>query len=79
MTIDKVPVLKPEEVIKILLELGFVNTRKSKGSHFRYAHPDGHKTTVPVHKGKTIGKGLLRQILKDIDVSLADFKKYLKK
>ena len=78
MTIDKVPVLKPEEVIKALLKLSFVNTRKSKGSHFRFTHPDGRKTTVPVHKGKDISKGLLRQILRDINVPLADFKKLLK-
>ncbi len=79
MTIDKVPVLKSDEVIKVLLRLGFVNTRKSKGSHFRYAHPDGRRTTVPMHKGKDISKGLLKQILKDTNVSLADFKKLLKK
>jgi predicted RNA binding protein YcfA (HicA-like mRNA interferase family) len=79
MTIDKVPVLSAEEIIKALVKIGFVNTRRSKGSHFRYVHPDGRRTTVPVHKKKDISKGLLKQILKDINVSLADFKKLLKK
>lgn len=65
----KLPILKPEELIKVLEILGFTNTRKSKGSHFRYSHPDGRKTTVPVHKGKTIGVGLLRKILRDIKIA----------
>ena len=73
----KIPILKPKEVIKVLEKLGFVNTRRSKGSHFRYCHPDGRKTTVPVHKGKDISKGLLRKILRDIEISPEEFKKLL--
>jgi len=73
----KIPILKPKEVIKVLEKLGFVNTRRSKGSHFRYCHPDGRKTTVPVHKGKDISKGLLRKILRDIEISPEKFKKLL--
>jgi len=57
--------------------LGFVNTRKSKGSHWRFCHPDGRKVTVAVHKGKTIGRGLLRKILRDVNISVEDFKKLL--
>ena len=73
----KIPILKPKEVIKVLEKLGFVNTRRSKGSHFRYCHPDGRKTTVPVHKGKDISKGLLRKILRDMEISPEEFKKLL--
>ena len=39
--------------------MGCKRIRKSRSSHFRYGHPDGRKTIVPVHKGKTIGRGLL--------------------
>ena len=63
------PILRPEEVMGALERMGFVLTRKSPGSHFRYVHPDGRRTTVPVHQGKTIGRGLLRKILRDIGVS----------
>ena len=38
---EKLPVLKPAELIKIIEKLGFKNTRKSKGSHWRYCHPAG--------------------------------------
>ena len=43
----------------------------------RYVHPDGRRTTVPMHEGKTLGRGLLRKILRDINVSVDDLKSYL--
>jgi len=76
MSEDKLPVLRADEIIRVLGKLGFIKTR-AKGSHFRYYHPDGRRTTVPVHRGKTVGKGLLRKILKDIDISVDEFKKLL--
>jgi len=79
LTEGGLPILPSKEIIRILERLGFKNTRKSKGSHFRYTHPDGRKTTVPVHKGKTIGRGLLRKILRDIELSPEEFQKFLKK
>jgi predicted RNA binding protein YcfA (HicA-like mRNA interferase family) len=73
------PILSSREIIKILERIGFYNTRKSKGSHFRYVHPDGRKTTIPVHKGRTISRGLLRKIIRDIELSPEEFLKFLKK
>jgi len=73
----KMPMVKPGELIRALERLGFSCTKKSKGSHFRYKHLDGRKTTVPVHKGKDISRGLLRKILRDIDISLEELKKLL--
>jgi len=67
----KLPILRPQELITVLLKLGFRQTRKSKGGHLRFCHADGRRTTVPFHKGKTIGRGLLRKILRDIDMSVA--------
>lgn len=75
---DKLPVLKPKELILVLERLGFINTRR-KGSHFRYVSTDGRKTTVPIHKGRNIGRGLLRKILRDLDISPEDFQKLLDK
>jgi predicted RNA binding protein YcfA (HicA-like mRNA interferase family) len=73
----KMPIIKPGELIRALERLGFSCTKKSKGSHFRYKHPDGRKTTVPVHKGKGISRGLLRKILRDIDISVEELRKLL--
>ena len=68
-TDGKLPILRPQELAKALERMGFVHTRKSRGSHFRYVHPDRRKTTISMHKGKTIGRGLLRKILRDIGIS----------
>jgi predicted RNA binding protein YcfA (HicA-like mRNA interferase family) len=67
----KYPVLKPNEVVAILQRLGFVEVRQ-RGSHRQYRHPDGRCTTVPFHKGRDISPILLRQIARDIGVTVED-------
>jgi predicted RNA binding protein YcfA (HicA-like mRNA interferase family) len=64
------PILKPREVITILETLGFVEIRQ-RGSHKQFRHPDGRGTTVPVHSGRDISPILLRQIAKDIGLTVA--------
>ncbi|MCX5706067.1 MAG: type II toxin-antitoxin system HicA family toxin [Candidatus Omnitrophica bacterium] len=64
--------LKPAEVIHILERLGFERIRQ-KGSHIYMRHPDGRSTVVPFHKGEDIGRGLLRTILREIELSWEDF------
>ncbi len=72
------PSLTPKELIRVLERLGFVRTRKSRGGHLRYIHPDGRRTTVPFHSGKTIPKGLLVKIIKiDLEMKIAEFVKNL--
>lgn len=67
-----VSVLKPNEVIVILLRLGFIEIRQ-RGSHKQFRHADGRVTTVPFHSGRDISTPLLRQIIKDIGITLDDF------
>ncbi|MFZ5450893.1 MAG: type II toxin-antitoxin system HicA family toxin [Thermodesulfobacteriota bacterium] len=69
-----IPVLKPGEVIGILLRLGFQEVRQ-RGSHKQFRHPDGRLTTVPFHKSRDISPILLRQITKDIGITVDDFLK----
>jgi predicted RNA binding protein YcfA (HicA-like mRNA interferase family) len=64
-----VPVLKPREVIAILDRLGFVEVRQ-RGSHKQFRHSDGRATTVPFHAGRDISPILLRQIAKDIGLTV---------
>jgi predicted RNA binding protein YcfA (HicA-like mRNA interferase family) len=68
------PVLKPNEVVKILQSLGFSLVRQ-KGSHRQFKNPDGRQTTVPFHKGRDISPILLRKIAHDINVEIEDFLK----
>ena len=63
---------KSEEVIPILAKLGFSCIRQS-GSHMIFHHKDGRWTTVPVHKGKDLGKGILSKILKDAKIRVSEF------
>jgi predicted RNA binding protein YcfA (HicA-like mRNA interferase family) len=70
-----VPVLKPREVIAILNVLGFIEVRQ-RGSHKQFRHPDGRGTTVPDHGGRDISPILLRQIAKDIGLTVDQFLKY---
>jgi len=70
--VDKAPVLKPKEVATLLLRLGFQEIRQ-RGSHKQFRHPDGRCTTVPFHPGRDISPILLRQIAKDIGLTVQQF------
>lgn len=72
----KLPTLKPQKIIKILNKLGFKKIRQ-EGSHIFFKHTDGRTTVVPFHKGKDIGRGLTRSILKDINLTPKEFQKLL--
>ncbi len=65
----KPPILKPREVAAILERLGFIEVRQ-RGSHRQYRHPDGRGTTVPFHPRRDISPLLLRQIAKDIGLTV---------
>jgi predicted RNA binding protein YcfA (HicA-like mRNA interferase family) len=68
----KIPVLKPQVVLKNLLRIGFLEIRQ-KGSHKQLRHPDGRCTTIPFHPGRDISPILLKQILKDVHLTIEEF------
>ena len=72
---SNVPILKPQEVVRILEKLGFVEVRQ-KGSHKQFRHEDGRGTTVPFHKGRDISPRLLRQIASDIGLTVEEMLKW---
>ncbi len=63
---------------KLLLEIGFQATRQ-KGSHVFYRHPDGKTTTVPNHSGRDLARPLLREILREIELTPEQFCEKLEK
>ena len=67
-----IPVLKPREVVAILERLGFAEVRR-RGSHRQYRHLDGRGTTVPFHTGRDVSPTLLRQIARDIGLTVPEF------
>ena len=65
--------IKPKDLVKILLKLGFIQ-RDAEGSHVFFAHLDGRTTVVPMHN-RVLSKGLLRKILNDIQISVDEYDK----
>lgn len=72
----RLPRLRAKQLIQALERAGFVLER-TRGNHVRMKHPDGRITSVPAHPGESIGPGLLRSILRDIEISVEDFVKLL--
>lgn len=70
----KLTPLTARQVIKKLRKIGFEQVRQ-KGSHAQFKHLDNRRTTVPIHPSEQIGRGLLRKILKDIEISPEDWQK----
>jgi predicted RNA binding protein YcfA (HicA-like mRNA interferase family) len=70
--IKRYPSLRAREVASTLESLGFVEVRQ-RGSHRQYAHPDGRRTTVPFHAGRDISPLLVRQVAKDVCMTMDQF------
>lgn len=71
------PIITFTHLCKIVERMGFHKTRQ-KGSHIRYVHNDGRKTTVPNHGNQDVPKGLLIKIIKqDLNISVDDFMNYI--
>ncbi len=64
------------ELIAALAKVGFTVLRV-KGSHHFLRHQDGRSTVVPAHSGETIGPGLLHKILRDCQITPAQFAELL--
>ncbi len=70
----RLPSLTGEQVIKALSKAGFQVLRQ-RGSHIYLKHPDSRATVVPVHKGESVGRGLVRKIMHDTELSREEFLK----
>jgi predicted RNA binding protein YcfA (HicA-like mRNA interferase family) len=68
----RLPAITAPSMIAALERNGFVRVRQS-GTHVVMRHPDGRWTTVPMHKGRDLAKGTLRQIMRDANLSIDDF------
>ena len=75
---SKLQIVDAERMEKILYYLGF-NKIRQKGSHIFYKHPDGRTTTIPHHKGRVLSRPLIREILREIEITIDEYHQYLKK
>jgi len=67
----RLPRLSGKEVVKALERHDFA-VRRVRGSHHFMQHDEGRTTVVPVHANETLGPGLLRKILRDCELTIAD-------
>lgn len=72
---SQLPIIAGRIAIKALLKLGYRVTRQ-RGSHVRLHHANKKPITVP--DNKVLGKGLIRKILRDVEISVEDFIRLLK-
>jgi predicted RNA binding protein YcfA (HicA-like mRNA interferase family) len=73
----KLITISGKKLCKILELIGFEKIY-GKGGHIRFKHKDRRRTVVPVHGNEEIGKGLLRKILNQIDLSKDEYEKLRK-
>ncbi len=67
------PTISFADLQKRVKKLGFRKVRQ-KGSHIRFVHQDGRKTTIPDHGSKDVPRGLLLKIIRyDLEMDISDF------
>ena len=74
---SRLPIVNFKTMEKVLLRLGFKSIRQ-KGSHVFYRHPDGRTTTAPSHRGRDLARPLIREILREIEITPEKFVEILK-
>jgi predicted RNA binding protein YcfA (HicA-like mRNA interferase family) len=68
----KQPIVSARAIVKALGKIGYEEVRQ-RGSHIHLACPG--KTSITVPNYKEVGRGLLRKILRDAELSVEEFMK----
>jgi len=76
--VSRLPPLTYRTLETVLLRLGFRIVRQ-RGSHVFFRHPDGRTTTVPNHPGRDLARPLIREILRDIELTPEEFRRELER
>jgi len=74
--VSNLPIVDAKTMEKLLRKLGFERVRQ-KGSHVFYRHPDGRTTTLPHPPRRDLAKPLIREILREIELTPEQFRKGL--
>jgi predicted RNA binding protein YcfA (HicA-like mRNA interferase family) len=73
---DSLPAVPGAKVVRALERAGFTVARIS-GSHHVMRHPNGRTVVVPVHAGRDMPKGTLRNILAIVGMTAEKFRQLL--
>jgi len=74
----KLPVIKPQQLIRVLEKKGCVFKRQTGSHRIFYCSYNQKIITIPIHN-RDIKKGLLRSIIKELNLSIEEFIRLLKK
>jgi len=69
----KLPRITAGKVTRVLENMGFVPVRQS-GSHKIYKNSEGKRVTVPYHSKKILHPKVLKNILRDVELTVEQFK-----
>jgi len=74
----KLPLISAKEAIKAFEKIGYQVIRQ-RGSHIRMRHKiDANKQPINILNYKTLGKGLLRKLLRDTELTIEYFLELIK-
>jgi predicted RNA binding protein YcfA (HicA-like mRNA interferase family) len=72
----KVPRIAGDKAVGAFCKAGYQVDRQ-KGSHCILKHPDKTiRLSILVHAGRILGRGLLRRLIKDADLTVEQFREY---
>ena len=74
---DKLPRVNAADAVRVLEKAGFFLARQS-GSHRIYKNAEGQRVTVPYHSGKELHPKILKNILRDADLTSEEFLELMK-
>ena len=74
----RLPVISGKEAIRASEKAGWYIDRRAKSRHI-IMKKSGIKTTLSIPEHKTLDRGLLRALIRDAFISVADFNELLKK
>ena len=74
----RLPVISGKEAIRAFEKVGWYIDRRAKSRHI-IMKKSGMKTTLSIPEHKTLDRGLLRALIRDAFISVADFNELLKK
>lgn len=67
--------LPAKKMLKILHRLGFQEIRIRGSHHYFYNQATKKTVSVPVHGNEYLGLGILKEILKDINISVEEYER----
>ena len=70
----KLPIISGKEAVGVFVKIGY-KIERQRGSHIRLSCQHRRPLTIPNHK--VIGKGLLRKILRNANISVSEFIKLI--